>query len=419
MRTLVGARAGRVLAARALAMTAALLAAGCAADEQAASGPSTAPPGTAIDASGGSSTTSSTSSVVPFAGPGDFYDVPDPLPAGEPGALIRYQQVDTTAADRTLWRVMYHSRDAQDRDVAVTGLVSVPTAPAPPGGWPTLSWGHGTSGMAPACAPSRSAHDVPAFGTDGIVAASDYNGLGPNGQRHAYLSGVSEGRSVIDAVRAARSLPDVTASDEWTTVGISQGGHAVLFASEQADDYAPELTLLGTVAMAPGTELDRTFPGDTPQVVSVIKAMAVYGLAVDHPEIRPEEYATPALQEASARFDVDCLNEVSAALLTIPADGYWTVDPLTTDVGRRVAAANNPGVEPSAAPLLVVQGDADVVVVPARTQAFLDRVCSNGWDVQLEVVPGADHDLRNDQARADIAAWLDARLAHEPTSSTC
>lgn len=202
-------------------------------------------------------------------------------------------------------------------------------------------------------------------------------------------------------------------------MGISQGGHAVLFASEQAAEYAPELTLVGTVAMAPGTELDRRFPGDNPQVVAVITAMAVYGLAVDHPDIHPEEYATPALQEVSAQFDTNCLNEVSISLAAIPADQHWTVDPLSTEAGKRVAAGNNPGQVAFDAPLLVVQGDADLVVVPARTDAFFERTCAAGQNATLRTVAGADHDLRSDEARAEIAAWLDTRLAHEPATSGC
>ena len=310
--------------------------------------PSVAPtPGSSSTAAPSSTTTTTTTAPVePFEGPGDFYDVPDPLPAGDPGALIRFEPAESSAPDRTLWRVMYHSRDAQDRDVAVTGLVSVPTASPPDGGWPVLSWGHGTSGMAPRCAPSRAQKGVPDFGTGGIVAASDYVGLGPNGQRHAYLSGASEGRSVIDAVRAARQLPGVSASEEWTTVGISQGGHAVLHASELAASYAPELSHVATVALAPGTELDRTFPGDNPQLVAVIKAMAVYGLAVDHPEVRPEDVrvAGAAGGVGAVRHRVH-QGDLGRPCL-IPAEGPGHRSALDRR-RQEVAEANNPGRGPS------------------------------------------------------------------------
>jgi len=365
-------------------------------------------------------TSTTTTSVAPFNGPGDFYDAPSPLTKGKPGDLIRYQPVATTTnADRTLWRVMYHSQDARDRDVAVTGLVSVPTATAPSGGWPVLSWGHGTSGLAPQCAPSRTATSVPEFGIDGVVAASDFPGLGPNGQRHSYLSGVSEGHSVIDAVRAAGHLPGATTSSEWAAAGISQGGHAVLFASELAHSYAPELKLVGTVAMAPATELDRSFPGDVPLVVRSIQAMALYGIAEDHPEIVPKDYASPTLQAASAVLDDGCVAEIASSFGAIPSDQLWTTDPYTTDLGKRIAQANSPGQTVFDAPLLVVQGDKDLVVAPARTDAYVQKVCAEGQNLSRLQVPGADHNLKSDEADAQIAAWLQARFAHQKATSEC
>src|ERR1700749_2906986 len=127
---------------------------------------------------------------TPFAGPDDFYDVPLPLPQGAPGALIRVQNVPGSpkAPGLTFFRIMYHSRDAQDRDVAVTGLVVVPDRTPPAGGWPIVSHAHGTTGLAAPFARSRHVNDYEGFGVAGVIAATDFLGLGPNGQLHAYLS---------------------------------------------------------------------------------------------------------------------------------------------------------------------------------------------------------------------------------------
>ena len=40
-----------------------------------------------------------------------------------------------------------------------------------------------------------------------VVVATDYPGLGVPGMNHPYLIGVSEGRAVLNSVRAARDLP--------------------------------------------------------------------------------------------------------------------------------------------------------------------------------------------------------------------
>ncbi|MGN6694837.1 MAG: lipase family protein, partial [Aquihabitans sp.] len=198
----------------------------------------------------------------------DFYVVPDPLPKGEPGDLIRVQDLGRADGQHTV-RVMYHSRDAEDRDRAVTGIITYPTGEAPEGGWPVTSQANGTVGVDGHCALSRQGNPAGDWGVEGVHAVTDYIGMGPVGEIHPYLSGPSEGNSVIDAVRAARNLPDAHAGTQWFSVGHSQGGHGALFAGERADDYAPELDLLGTVSLAPATELTKTY-GPVDEVVTRI-----------------------------------------------------------------------------------------------------------------------------------------------------
>ena len=61
------------------------------------------------------------------------------------------------------------------------------------------------------------------------VVRTDYEGLGTPGV-HQYLVGKSEGRSVLDAVRAARAL-EPRCRKRFVIAGHSQGGHAALFAA--------------------------------------------------------------------------------------------------------------------------------------------------------------------------------------------
>ena len=283
-----------------------------------------------------------------------------------------------------------------------------------------LSWGHGTAGLAPRCAPSRSSSGPPRFGVAGVVVAADYPGLGPNGQRHAYLAGRSEGHSMIDLVRAARRIPDAAAGARWVLVGVSQGGHAVLFGDELAAAYAPELELLGTVAIAPGSSLTESFPGDTPEVVGIVTAMALFGIAEEYPQIVPADYASPALLAASPILDTGCINEISLALAVIPTAELFTANPRVTEPARGVTIENDPGRRTTSAPILLVQGDADRVAVLARTEALLDKLCAIGAVVDLDVVPGAGHDDVTARASAElIEPWIAARFAGEAPTSVC
>jgi pimeloyl-ACP methyl ester carboxylesterase len=251
------------------------------------------------------------------------------------------------------------------------------------------------------------------------VVATDYVGLGPTGERHTYLSGPAEGHSVIDIVRAARRIPWVHAGRQWVTVGVSQGGHASLFAGELARRYAPELRLAGVVAAAPGSNLTETFPGDTQAVIDVVTVMALYGGAEDHPQVHPEDYVTPLTATRAKVLDTGCVNEISLAIASIPHDQLFTHDPRVTEPARSVAVANDPGHASSAAPILLVQGTADIVAVPARTEKLRQELCGLREPVAQVIVPGGTHDTAIGTAKPQIGAWLADRLAGIPAPTSC
>lgn len=346
-----------------------------------------------------------------------FYRVPSPLRPGQPGQLIRVQPVSRDATSVTL-RVMYHSRDTGGHDRAVTGEITYPTAAPPAGGWPVISWAHGTSGMATQCAPSRSSQP-PSFGIKGIDVATDYIGLGPIGERHPYLSGASEAHSVIDAVRAARNLAAAHAGTRWLAIGHSQGGHAALFTNQLAASYAPQLHLLGTVALAPGAVLNRNFGPSDDVLSKVIGAMVLYGLATDYPNLHPAQYVTKVTASKAKVIDTGCLDEIGVAFATIPDGQEFTRDPRTTEPARSILAANEPGEVKSSSPLLVVQGTADLTVLPARTRALMRQLCAVGQVVRFVSVPGADHGSVLPRSAATVTAWLRDRLAGGPAPDTC
>src|SRR6202012_1766074 len=51
---------------------------------------------------------------------------------------------------------MYRSESATGAPRAETGVIIVPRGRPPAGGWPVIAWDHGTTGIGPACAASRS-----------------------------------------------------------------------------------------------------------------------------------------------------------------------------------------------------------------------------------------------------------------------
>ena len=347
----------------------------------------------------------------------EFYRVPDPLPDGGPGTVIRTMPVESSDGTDAL-RIMYVTTDEAGDDRAATGVVHFPTAEAPEGGWPIVAWAHGTTGLAAQCAPSRSATPPPDYGIEGVLVSPDYLGLGPEGELHPYLSAVAEGHAVIDAVSAARSLPETHAGDEWVVVGVSQGGHAALVTNEMAAERLPDVQLVGAAALAPGAELSTNY-GDELQI-RVITTMALVGIAAEDDTIVLEDYLGPEALEASSAIETGCVGDVIDAMLPVAGlDGYFIKEPRTDPVGQAWLDRNDPGKVVGAAPLLLVQGGADILVVPARTAALRERLCGIGQVVESIDIPTADHDSVVEESLTDVGAWLQARLDGEPATDGC
>jgi dipeptidyl aminopeptidase/acylaminoacyl peptidase len=159
--------------------------------------------------------------------------------SGAHGSLIWSRRLSGKAAlkgggNRLL---LYRSSGVTGKRTAVSGTLAVPKGRAPKGGWPLISWAHGTTGIADRCAPSRGGDAAPPLLERWLkagyaIARTDYEGLGTPGD-HPYLNGRSEGSALLDAARAARRL-DKRIGKRFLLAGHSQGGQAVLWAASMA-----------------------------------------------------------------------------------------------------------------------------------------------------------------------------------------
>jgi predicted esterase len=394
---------GRRRAGRAAAVAGLLLLAACTGGPTGGGGPGSSgvPPTTA-----------------PERPPEAFYAVPDPLPPGPPGALIRAVPIAGLSArpDSHAWAVLYHSRDLDGRDVAVSGLVVAPPGPAPPGGRPVAVWGHPSAGLADRCAPSRAG----VLGAVGpwlgglfrqgyVVAATDYQGLGTPGTARIVI-GLSAGRAVLDAARAARGL-DAAASGRVVLAGFSEGGHAVLWAAELARGYAPELQVLGVAAAAPWAELAASLQTGGSGLVALTPVVAwsdAYRVPLD--------VLTPAGRKAVDRVRSTCPEELAADPDVVAVRPR---DLLTTSPWPALLARNTPGHAATPAPVFLAQGADDENITPAATRVLVGRLCRLGDTVELRTYRHAGHGDVPDIASADVLAWIGERLAGRPARSTC
>lgn len=348
-----------------------------------------------------------------------FYVQPADALSGEPGSLVKSEPLLGVPMDTRAWRIMYRSTDLNGDPVVSTGVVVTPLGPAPDGGRTVVSWGHPTTGSAPSCAPSLGLD--PYIGIEGMrvlldrgytVVATDYTGMGTEGP-DSYLIGATEGHNVLDAVRAAQAIPAAEASSDVVLWGHSQGGQAVLFAAELAEDYAPELNIRAVAAAAPAADLKalmKTHLDDISGVTIGSYAFTAFseiyadrGADIDS-ILTPEAVAIqPQMNELCLLTHIEELHEIAG-----PVVGKFTsADPTTTEPWATLLEENSAGASAFTAPLLIVQGLDDQLVRPADTEEYVEHAKSLGMDVTYRTVSIATHGTIAYLGLFDLAEFLD------------
>lgn len=353
-----------------------------------------------------------------------FYTPPSRLPSGSHGTLVwersYHGPAALTGAVNTL--LLYTQVGIHGKLVATSGYLAVPNGKPPKGGWPVVTWAHGSTGIADQCAPTRYAnsHDAVTNGpllqrwlSDGYaVVRTDYEGLGTPGP-HPYLIGRSEGRAVLDVVRAARQF-DPVLSDRVIIAGHSQGGQAALWAASLAPTYTPDLGLRGTVAFAPQSH--------TAVTISAIRslnatgkagtiALILRGVDIANPSLHVRSLLTPA----AARLFLQTLTTCLAKLNSPSSFGSLAYDQLiapTANLTGLLAALNrnDPQQLKIRGPVLIEQGLADTTVFPAFDQELEQSLIKHGDHVTYHTHPGVTHATIINAASNDATTFLHRRF---------
>lgn len=363
---------------------------------------------------------------------------PDPPPivgGSVPGALISYTPIDDIAVDISelgaqATRVVYRSTSGTDgRPTEVSGTVVVPGGIAPDGGWPIVSFGHGTTGVLSNCGPSEyvnllgSAPIVAALVLNGYaVTMTDYQGLGLDGSYHPYLDSKTFGYNMIDAVRAARNLVP-SLSSRWAAYGVSLGGMAAWAASDRNAEYGGGLELVGTAAIVPVSDMaglaDSAASGTLTRAQYPLLMYALHGLAITHPEMNLDDYRSGSARERWDDF-MQCVppgsDAVPELVAGLKASDLRPVSQEATDRLRGWLADMALPQQTSNSPLLVMYGSEDDLILQAWTEKALARACESGAVVEYELHSGEGHgDL--DSSRS--LPWVKARFAGQRVVDTC
>ena len=368
-----------------------------------------------------SETPAVSSSPLVLTAPTAFYKpAAESVANAAPGELIDAVEMRAPAGMRA-WTVVYGSTGLDGQPVAVSGMILSP-ADAPTGsGYPVVAWAHGTTGIADFCAPSRSGMQsltgLEVLVASGyVVTATDYEGLGTDGT-HPYIIGASEGRSVLDSIRAVQSLAEAHAAGEAVVVGLSQGGHAALWAGQLAPTYAPELDLRGALAGSPPADLSAfarwTFEaGTSGQIYRTAAPVLLFG-------VWSEIYG----------LSLPFLTDTAQGIAAVARDGCdpsglsanpYASDPTLIPEWSRRLVENSPGGARTGVPLLVVSADDDELVSYASQVAGVKAMCAIGDTVELRTVHGGHvAPLFSSSGFQAAQEWIAARFAGEAAISTC
>ena len=316
------------------------------------------------------------------------------------------------------WRVEYTSTSFDGSRNIVGGTLTFPSGRPPAGGWPIAAVLPGAGGTAEACAPSIAGN--PPFVTPLLeslleagwaVAETDYEGVstpGPNPGLH----GPSEAHSAIDLVRVAQHLG--IASDTWTAVGYSQGGHGALFASALAAGYAPELDHVGTIALAPVTQLQALLssPADDPDFpVNVFMPYFGAALGVTHPgQYDPADYFTATGLDLVAAADELCTEQMAAQTAGLVNADVFIDAPAAMATMRELLAPQEVPTAGHTEPVRIVHGTADAL--PWQfSEVTAAQLATGGADVAFVPLAGEDHFSVLAAAEPMVLDWLAAFTA--------
>jgi pimeloyl-ACP methyl ester carboxylesterase len=362
--------------------------------------------------------------------PDAFYDPPVNLPK-RPGALLRSESLKNVTLPPGMrgWRILYTTTVNDRTPATAVATVFAPTN-LPPGPRPVITWEHGTTGLLQKCMPSlvsAPTAGIPAqqqsMAAGWVIVATDYS-FAEKGGPHPYIIGEGEARAALDSVRAAHQMPELKLDNHTVVWGHSQGGHSALWTGIVGPRYAPDVKIVGVAAIAPAANMKNIVELNT----AVNKRLGPYiadAYSRFYPDIKFEQALRPQALSAARQivdlcgfFPPEDPQRITA--LTATFDG----PALALDTNKALATrlAQNTADHPITAPLLIAQGTADIVVLPAATDDYVQQRCAAGQRLDYWKVAGRDHGgvvepgtpLEN-----PLVEWTKARFSGQAQAKGC
>ncbi|MFD4441226.1 lipase family protein [Nocardia sp. NPDC058519] len=365
-----------------------------------------------------------------------FYrDLPDlTVSRAECGEVLRVSTMTARIAPgitmrADAFRVLYRSTDLAGNPITVSGAILIPRQSS--GSVPLVGFAPGTQGMSRSASVSQLLEKgleyegvfiALALARGWAVAVTDYPGLGTQGT-HPYVIGPTNGRAVLDVMRAARFLLGTrsTQVSRYGIYGYSEGGNAAAWAAQLNASYAPDLPLAGVAVGAPpadlvemGKSLDRT--------AGVFLLMySAMGLAASFDDLDLERCLNTAgkLMMPFARRLHPLLLASAGFILPKSRTFYLSTDPFEDPAWIERMREASLGYLPPTAPVLVGHGERDRVVAYRQTELLTQRWRELGVEISRHRIRLGGHFTSAPRfARAGFAFLADrfAEADRKPSS---
>lgn len=358
------------------------------------------------------------------------------LPA--PGTVV-----SAAPLDKNLWipettekafKLTYVTTNSFGERATSTGTVFIPHGAAPEGGWPVVSWAHGTTGIGDDCAPSRTGPSLPdrdfPFLANWMkqgyaIVASDYVGLGTPGLM-PYLDGKATAHSVVDMVKAGRNFaagqlpPKQRLSGTWVSIGQSQGGGAAIYTARHATELGgPALDYRGAVGTGTPAYIENLLLPLGPQSPPVAlppgtTAYASYifaALRYAHPELGIDGILTPTGRKYLDLAETRCYVDFKGDLEGVSLGDYFS-QPVATLPNFVPTVGDYMGMPEDGfdRPFFLGHGVADVDVPFASTEVYVDVLLANGEPVTFKAYAN-DHSGTMTESQPDTIPFVRALFA--------
>lgn len=399
-----------------------------------------------------------------------YQSVASIAPNGPLGSVVAQEHVATSLPGAEAWRIAYVSSDVRNRKTLATALVIAPQGTPPSDGRPIVAWAHGTTGTAQNCGPSQlvdPAQDLNEYNLIGgtswtdfgvpaatqfiregyVLVATDYQGLGAGGA-HQYAIAATQGRDLINSIRAVGSLGLSGGSRSALAYGWSQGGGAVLSAAslksyiEDKGTAFDGVSFQGFVALAPHDiavlmPLDATTETVAPKVMQGLSqsfsnnvfnfthyAMSMWAMPAAFPELKlTDVFETEGAIAINEIFTRKCMHSAADTVNFNFGGNYQSL--LKNQPENSVAwikALMEGSVTPNVpvAPVIVYFGSKDVTIDPVMGKLYREQMCSLGGNVARVQLPGEQNHFTTPGASQPLyVEWIKDRFAGKPVGDGC